>query len=204
MSTDDTSEQDARLAADGDRAAFERLLDHHRHELHAFVRLRFGTLLKNQESSADLVQSVCREVLENADRFQHPEGHGFRRWLFTTALRKIKNRQTYYLAAKRDVLRRTDGTTGRSDEALIEHYRTFSTPSQAASTREEIARIEDAFEHLSEGQREVLTLAYLANLSRREIAEQIGKSEGAVRVTLHRALAKLSAYLEPDDQSNVT
>ncbi|MEM6569191.1 MAG: sigma-70 family RNA polymerase sigma factor [Planctomycetota bacterium] len=204
MSVDDTSNDDPRLAAGGDRAAFERLLDRHRDELHAFVRLRFGRLLQHQESSADLVQSVCREVLENAERFQHPEEHGFRRWLFTTALRKIKNRQTYYLAAKRDVLRREGRDHERSDDALIEHYRTFSTPSQAASSREEVERIEAAFEHLSEEQREVLTLAHLGGLSRREIAEQIGKTEGAVRVILHRALAKLSAHLEPDDQSNVT
>ncbi|MEM8713151.1 MAG: sigma-70 family RNA polymerase sigma factor, partial [Planctomycetota bacterium] len=177
-------------AAQGDRGALEELLERHHDELHAFVRLRYGALVEKRESSLDVVQSVCREVLEQAERFQHPGDNGFRRWLFTTALRKINDRRSYYLAAKRDVLREvTPGSSSDADEAsgdLMEHYRTFSTPSRAASDREEVARVEAAFELLTDEQREVLTLAHLAGLSRAEIAEQLGKSEGAVRVILHR------------------
>ena len=187
----------ARAAAGGDRQAFEALLERHQGELHAFVRLRFGRLLSARESSVDLVQSVCREVLEQADRFTRPEEQGFRRWLFTTALRKIHDRQAFYLAGKRDVLREVAPGEASAAEDLMQHYRTFSTPSRVASDREEVARIEAAFEVLSDEQREVLTLAHLVGLSRAEIAQQLGKTEGAVRVTLHRALAKLSNRLAP-------
>jgi DNA-directed RNA polymerase specialized sigma24 family protein len=38
----------------------------------------------------------------------------------------------------------------------------------------------------------VITLAHLAGLSRAEIAEQMGRSTGAVRVLLHRALSRLA------------
>ncbi len=189
-----------RAAAQGDRHALERLLERHHGELHAFVRLRFGPLLSGRESSLDVVQSVCREVLEHAERFQRPDDQGFRRWLFTTALRKINDRRAYYLAGKRDVLREVAAQAPSDESAgadLMQHYRTFSTPSRLASDREEVARIEAAFEGLSEEQREVVTLAHLAGLSRAAIAEQLGKSEGAVRVILHRALAKLSSRLGP-------
>lgn len=186
-----------RAAAEGDPGAMAELLERHRGELHAFVRLRYGKLLSGRESSSDLVQSVCREVLEHADRFRHPDRAAFRRWLFLTALRKIKNRQAYYLAGRRDVLREARPSDPESEAALMQHYRTFSTPSAAVSLREEVARVEAAFDHLSEEQREVLTLAHLGGLSRKEIADQIGKTEGAVRVILHRALAKLSAHLGP-------
>ncbi len=206
---DDTDGIDelSQAAAAGDRKALEELLERHHGELHAFVRLRFGQLVSGRESSLDVVQSVCREVLENAERFQHGGDNGFRRWLFTTALRKINDRRAYYLAGKRDVLREVPATVRHdqhdSTADLMQHYRTFSTPSRAASDREEVARVEAAFDVLSEEQREVLTLAHLAGLSRAEIAEQLGKTEGAVRVTLHRALAKLSTQLAPgaDDQS---
>ncbi len=189
-------------AAGGDRRALERLLERHHGELHAFVRLRYGKLLSGRESSFDLVQSVCREVLENADRFKYAGDNGFRRWLFTTALRKINDRRAYYLAGKRDVLREVQQpgskSGGESDVAdLMQHYRTFTTPSQVASDREDVARVEAAFEVLSEEQREVLTLAHIAGLPRAEIAEQLGKTEGAIRVILHRALAKLSSRLTP-------
>ena len=48
---------------------------------------------------------------------------------------------------------------------------------------------------MPEEYREVITLAHLVGLSRAEIALQMGKSEGAVRVLLHRALARMSAIL---------
>jgi DNA-directed RNA polymerase specialized sigma24 family protein len=38
-------------------------------------------------------------------------------------------------------------------------------------------------------------MAHIAGLSRAEIAQQMGKSEGAVRVILHRALARISELL---------
>ena len=195
---DERIDELSRAAADGDRGALEALLERHHGELHAFVRLRYGALVSGRESSLDVVQSVCREVLEHADRFQHAGDNGFRRWLFTTALRKINDRRSYYLAGKRDVLREVPAAGGDDSSAdLMQHYRTFSTPSRAASDREEVLRIEAAFDGLTDEQREVLTLAHLAGLSRAEIGEQLGKSEGAVRVTLHRALAKLSSELSP-------
>ncbi|MDF1837999.1 MAG: sigma-70 family RNA polymerase sigma factor [Planctomycetota bacterium] len=185
-------------AAAGDRRAVETLLERHHTELHAFIRLRYGKLLSGRESSIDLVQSVCREVLEQADRFQWAADNGFRRWLFTTALRKINDRRAYYLAGKRDVFREIPESVGDEDgesASLMQHYRTFSTPSRVASHREEVERIEAAFDLLTEEQREVVTLAHLADLPRADIAAQLGKTEGAVRVILHRALAKLSSNL---------
>jgi DNA-directed RNA polymerase specialized sigma24 family protein len=58
---------------------------------------------------------------------------------------------------------------------------------RAASLCEEFERIEAAFDQLSEEHREVISLAHLAGLLRAEIAERIQRSEGAVRVLLHRA-----------------
>jgi RNA polymerase sigma-70 factor (ECF subfamily) len=82
-----------------------------------------------------------------------------------------------------------------NDVILLDCYRSFSTPSGAAIAREEVERIEAAFEDLSEEHREVITLAHVVGLSRAEIAERMGRSEGAVRVLLHRALAKVSEVL---------
>lgn len=190
-------------AAAGDRAALETLLEQHLPDLRAFVRLRAGPLVRAQESNSDLVQSVCREVLEHADLFQHGTGNAFRHWLFTTALRKILNRHDFYRAQKRDALREValDATGADRDALLYDRYRSFSSPSRAIVLREEMERVELAFEQLSEEQREVVTLAHIVGLSRREIADQLGKSEGAIRVVLHRALVKLSGLLSQPERS---
>jgi RNA polymerase sigma-70 factor (ECF subfamily) len=196
-------EDSARLAeqaARGDERAMRTLLEMHLGDLRAFVRLRAGPELRQREASSDLVQSVCREVLEHGDRFRHPNEGAFRRWLFTTALRKIADRADHWHALKRDVAREEapPSRDASGDDALLACYGTFSTPSQDAMAREEIQRVERAFEHLSEEQREVITLAHVVGLSRAEIAEHLQKSEGAVRVLLHRSLARLTELLGPE------
>ena len=189
----------SQCAAQGDRAAVDALLQRFLPDVRAFVRLRAGPLLRARESSSDIVQSVCREVLEHQDQFRYPSETAFRQWLFTTALRKIQHRREYYLALKRDVgvqvsPRGGDGESAPED-ALAQRYREFSTPSQHLTVKEEMARVELAFDRLSEEQREVITLAHLVGLSRAEIAERMGRQEGAVRVLLFRSLARLAGIL---------
>lgn len=189
-----------RAATEGDREAIDRLLERCLPELRAFVRLRAGAVVRRQESESDLVQSVCREVLQNADRFQHPTAGAFKRWLYTTALRKILDRREHHMAVKRDVHR--NEPFNDADEAqhrLLETYGRFSSPTGKALVRDEIERVEGAMDALTEEQREVVTLAHLVGLSRAEIAEQLGKSEGAVRTTLYRAMAVLALALSEDD-----
>ena len=186
-------------ACRGDREALERLLEHFLPDVRAFVRLRAGAALRAQESTSDLVQSACREVLQNASQFRFPGETAFRQWLFTTALRKIQHRGEYYRAAKRDAGREHDASDlSRTDVRLLDAYRQFSSPSGHMAMREQIERVDKAFEVLSDEQREVVTLAHLVGLSRAEIAKELNKTEGAVRVILHRALAKLSGLLGDD------
>lgn len=185
----------AERAARGDQAALDALLEAHLGDLRAFVRLRIGPELRAREASSDLVQSVCREILQKGESFRHPGDAAFRRWLFTTALRKIADRADHWRAEKRDGGREEPWPTHGGDAELAPRYRAFSSPSQHAIAREELERVESAFEQLSEEQREVVTLAQVAGLSRAEIALHMGRSEGAVRVLLHRALARLTELL---------
>lgn len=197
-STDPDIQQLTEAAARGDRGAVDQLLQRYLPELQAFVAKRAGRPIREQESSADIVQSVCREVLQHADRFRHPSELAFKQWLYTTALRKISSRVDFYRAQKRDHGRVEPFSPGSVDEAashVLDFYQSFSSPSRHLMLQEEVARIEAAFEHLTEEQRQVVTMAHVLGLSRAEIAERIGKSEGNVRVLLHRALARVSELL---------
>ena len=55
-------------------------------------------------------------------------------------------------------------------------------------------------EQLSEEQRLTLTMAKVLGLTHREIAEQLGKTEPAVRKTLSRARARLVLLLAMDGE----
>jgi RNA polymerase sigma-70 factor (ECF subfamily) len=190
-------------ATRGDAVAVEALLERYLPGLEAFVRLRQGRMLKAKESAVDIVQSVCREILEHMERYQYRGEAQFKHWLYTTALRKLSNRVEYYRAQKRDAgrevaLAATGGATQThvSPGEVLQQYHFIGTPSQALQAREEMERIEVAFEKLTEEHREVILLSRMIGLTHREIAEVQGKTEGAVRVTLSRALAKLAGHLE--------
>jgi RNA polymerase sigma-70 factor (ECF subfamily) len=187
-----------RRMRDGDPEAVDRLMGRHLPGLRAYVRVQAGPLLRAHEESTDIVQSVCREVLGKLDRFRYPSEAGFKQWLYTTALRKIRDRYDYYLAAKRDVrLEERAAASGSAAPGDLAHvYRTLATPSRAASAKEEIERIERAFDELPERYREVLVQARLLGLSRSEIAAARRMTENAVGVLLFRASAKLAGLLD--------
>lgn len=155
--------------------------------LRAFVRLRMGPELRAKEESCDIVQSVAREVLDHAERFQHGGESGFRDWLFTTAHRKVVNHLVHWRAQKR--------SSGRDAVLPEELAGLVPTPSRHASAREELAAVEGAFDSLSEEQREVVTCSRLLGLSHAEIAQRLDKTEVAVRKILSRGLARLAAVL---------
>lgn len=183
--------------ARGDDSALEPLLVKHLPGLRAFVRARAGQLVRDREGNSDVVQSICREILDHRDRFTVPADNGFKRWLYLTALRKLQRRRDYWLAQRRDVGREVaplDVTGG--DAALLAGYASIASPSRELMAREAVQRIEAAMDALPEDYREVLTLARMVGLSRGEIAEIMGKNEGAVRMMLFRAQAKLAELLE--------
>ena len=165
--------------------------------LRAFIRLRSGQLLRAKESVSDLVQSVCREVLQDLPGAQVENEAAFRGWLYTAAHRKILDRRKYWEREMRDAAREQplEGAPEERERGLLESYGALATPSRHAEVKEEVARIERAFEQLSEEHREVIALARIAGLTHREIAERMGKSEEAVRQLLARARARLARLL---------
>lgn len=145
---------------------------------------------------SDLVQSVCREVLESADRFEFQGDAAFRSWLFTAALRKLVEKDRKLHAGRRDVRREHQiDAEGGADAAVLQGYASATTPSLLAMGNEGAEKLEEAFDELTEEHREIITLSRFVGLSHAEIAAQLGKNEEACRQLLRRALVKLSLAL---------
>lgn len=178
-------------ASGGDPKAVEALLERYLPALRAFVRLRADPGLRARESDSDIVQSTCRTILQRADQFRFGGEEGFKRWLFTTALRTMIDKNARWRTEKRASPR-----AEREEDADCLIYASLSSPSQQAVARETHEQIEAAFDQLAEEEREVITLSRIVGLSHREIAEAMDRSEGATRVLLHRSLVKLSKLLE--------
>lgn len=191
----DESEELIRSASAGDQDAIEELLLGNLPRLRAYIRFRMGPELCAKESASDLVQSTCREILSNLERFQYRGGSNFRQWLFATALRKVQNRVQFYRSDRRDHAREVLGNLP-SDEALAAYYQTLSTPSQHVILSEQVRQLEAAMAQLSDEHREVILLARVVELSHKEVSEVMGRSETASRSLLRRALAELAGHME--------
>lgn len=182
----------AQSASRGDRESLERLLERYLPELRAFIRLRTGRHILAHETPDDLVQSVCRDVLGALSGFDYRSEQAFKSWLFLNALRKVQDKGRYYGAAKRKPVSPW-GDDG--DPQLLSGYVSMLSPSRVAIGREDVVRLERAFERLPEEYREVITLHRVLGLDHEQIAARMGRTTNASRVLLHRAIARLSRLL---------
>lgn len=173
----------------GDAAALDALLRRHLPDLMVFVRAKSGPRLRAQESCSDLVQTVCREALQSVEHYEWRGEGSFRRWLFTLAMNKLRNRADYYAAERRDAARVVAGS-----DAVDATPGGFG-PSQHAIAGEANAKFEAALDRLDEDQREVILMARVIGMSHAEIAAELGIAEGAVRTRLSRALARLATRM---------
>jgi RNA polymerase sigma-70 factor (ECF subfamily) len=178
-------------AKGGDAAALETLIEHYLPQLHAFVRLRLDAVVRARESSMDVVQSVCRDLLAARERFEFRGEDRFRAWLFTSALNKILEKQRFHRLAKRDLGREQPVATGDESAVAV----SLLTPSHAAMGNEAAQALEASLDALSPEHREVITLARIVRLPHKVIAEVMDRSEEAVRQLLARAMLRLTVEL---------
>ena len=179
-------------ATGGDAVAIDELIERHYQRLTDFLRNRVDRLVLARESLTDLVQSVCREVIEDAQAngFEYRGEGQFVSWLHRIALSKIIDKHRYHKAEKRDARREVaaDGPTGAT---LGDVCATFGSPSEFAIKHEEAGLLAEALNRLEEDYQEVIFLKHVMDWSHEEIAQQMGRTPKATGALLGRAKARL-------------
>ena len=187
------------LVSRGEQPALNDLLAEHVPAIEAFVRRRGQMLPGARESMSDVVQSVCREALEDlGDNFEYQGRGQFVSWLHKLALSKLIQKQRYHLAAKRDANRDQHGAgvnTQGDPVTLGDVAATFCTPTKMAVAHEEQERLARAFDKLPEEYQQVIYLARVQGLPHKEIGQQIGMTPEASRQLLARAIARLALVM---------
>ena len=180
-------------ASRGDPGAIGVLIERHLPALRRYVGHRAGREVLDRESESDVVQSVCRELLEGLreERFEYRGEREFQRWLYAAALFKLQSRRRRWRTLKRGEVK--EGRLDAGPEGALPEPAAPTTPSVEASRDEDVARLRAALAALPEHYREVVELAHLDGLSHKQIAEQLGIAEGHSRILLMRALARLAA-----------
>ena len=161
----------------GDVVALESVIARHLDGLAGFVRARAPDLLA-READVDLLQSACREVLEDVreGRFRYAGEAAFKQWLYQAALLKIRDRRRYWAADKRGGGRAEERflvTSTSGDPRQLEFLESVCSPSGAVVRKEEIEIASTAFARLDEVWRKIIVLARIEGLSHQEIAAQL-------------------------------
>lgn len=178
-------------ASRGETPALDALIAQVLPQVRAFVRMRVGPEIRAREADSDIVQSVCREVVEDWSKLEYRGEEAFRAWLFTAALNKIREKGRFW--------RRERRAAAQEAEATESQYAVLASPSQAAMHREAEERLERAMDQLPDEYRTVVALCRTAKLPHAVVAGQMGRSVGAVRQLLGRALLRLSEILRESE-----
>jgi RNA polymerase sigma-70 factor, ECF subfamily len=173
----------ARLASGGDRQALELLLARIRPMVVQYCRARIGLGMLGTQSAEDIAQDTLFAVVGALERWR-PEKRVMS-FVYGIASNKVVDA---YRAAGRD---RSVPTEVVPDEPDVEHG-----PEQAALHGGVVAELRELLDQLPEQHREILVLRVALGMSAVETAAAVGSTSGAVRVTQHRALAKLRELAE--------
>jgi RNA polymerase sigma-70 factor (ECF subfamily) len=189
----------------GDALALGEYLDEHRGQLLAYIEGNMSAELRRKLESQDVLQEVSISALQSLAEIDLADRDPFL-WLCQLAHRRIIDSHRRFIAsqkrsAKREVPQKNPAAeTGQGDffDKLVV---TMTTPSAAFSRNERHMRLEQAVAKLPDDAREALRLRYVENLPSKEVAERLGKSDGAVRVLLTRSLQRLQSLLGHESNS---
>jgi RNA polymerase sigma factor (sigma-70 family) len=165
----------------GDRAAFALLVERHYPLLVASCRRAL------EDPAADVAQEAVVHALLGLDGLRRPESFG--PWLVGIGLN----------LARRALGRRTVPL-----DALGERPSGEPGPAELAESALAAARVRSAIAVLPPGQRDAVTLFYLAGLSAPEVAEHLASTHGAIKTRLHKARATLRAQLSDLREETMT
>lgn len=158
----------------GNKEAFGALYDHYLPQIYRFVLLKVG----RREDAEDLTHHVFLSAWEHIRRYEH-RGFPFSSWLYRIAGNAVID---HYRTARHHQ---------NIDAVPEEMFAEADTTSETVDTALSAHRVHAVLLKLEPDQQSVLIMRFINELSNKEIAEALGKTEGAVRVIQHRALKQL-------------
>jgi RNA polymerase sigma-70 factor (ECF subfamily) len=162
-----------------DTEALSELYRRHADAIFRYVYYRVG----DRVAAEDLVSDVFVRMLEGLPSYQDT-GRPFEAWLYRIAHARVV-----------DHYRKERSRRGAPvDEGLVASEE--QDPHRLVAHRDDARRIWEALVDLTDDQQQVISLRFIAGYSTAEVAELLGKTEGAVKALQHRALASLRRLLE--------
>jgi RNA polymerase sigma-70 factor (ECF subfamily) len=157
-------------------ADFSELYRAHLKDVYSYAYYRVG----NHHDAEDLTEQTFLQAYRHYERaVAESDGRPLRPWLIRIA---------HNLAANlyRDRSRKPQTPIEDTDT-----LRTTHTTEDLVEGRDELARILEGVKELPDDRREALIMRFALGMDNREIARAMGKTDGATKVLLHRAIKQL-------------
>ena len=172
------------VEVDSDKAAldgaFTELYRAHLRDVYSYAYYRIG----NHHDAEDITEQTFLQAYRHFERAQRESnGRPLRPWLIRIAHNLAAN---YH----RDRSRRPQ--TNLEDAAIV------SAPhgtEQLVEGREEVQAVLAGVAELADDRREALIMRFALGMDNKEIARALGRSEGATKVLIHRAIKQLEQKL---------
>lgn len=159
-----------------DETAFAQIYESYFDKIYRYLVLKIG----DRTEAEDLAQQVFLKVVQQIGSFNW-RGAPFSAWLFRIA----HNQMVDYLRQRNK----------RYFLPLSESIPSQDDPQRTVENRLEMERVLKAAKKLTAAQQEVISLRFSADLSTREVARIMNKSEGAIKALQHSAIIALRKIL---------
>ncbi|MFC1958583.1 RNA polymerase sigma factor [Chloroflexota bacterium] len=169
-------------AIDGDANAFGRLYDMHIDRVYRHVYYRVG----NVADAEDLTQQVFIKAWQAIHRYKKTASP-FLAWLIKISHNLVID---FYRSNKSETYIDFDVVATKPDMG----------PEHLAEAHFNQQQIRQAILKLHGDQQQVILMRFIEDFSYAEIAASLGKSEGAIRVILHRGIARLRKIMDKAQQ----
>ena len=166
-----------RRAQQHDQEAFAQLYEEYFDKIYRYVALKIGDRMEAE----DITQQVFLNAIKAISSFRW-RGIPFSAWLFRIAHNQVVD----YLR------RKTKRPTMPLDESLVA---SDYDPQLIAGRKLDIERLYSAAGKLTPAQQEVISLRFAGELPIAQVAQIMGKSEGAVKALQHSAIVALRKTL---------
>ena len=160
--------------------AFEELYRTHLRDVYSYSYYR----VSNHHDAEDLTEQAFLQAYRHFERARR-ESHGrpLRPWLIRIAHNLAANHH-------RDKARRPTAALDAVEPPVHPHG-----TERVAEGRAELRAVIERLDDLSEDRREALIMRFALGMSNREIARALGRTDGATKVLIHRAIKQLEELL---------
>jgi RNA polymerase sigma-70 factor, ECF subfamily len=171
--------------ADIDRE-FSELYRLHLRDVYSYSYYRVG----NHHDAEDLTEQTFLQAYRHFERaLRESDGRPLRPWLIRIAHNLAAN---FY----RDRSRRPEAALDDAHIVSAPH-----TTEALVEGRDELARVLEGVGKLPDDRREALIMRFALGMDNREIARALGRSDGATKVLLHRAIRQLEEIMSTSEAS---